>query len=47
MRKPAFGICENKGAIQLCDNHIADQCLCFRYIDSKIALFSQSEMLIL
>ena len=32
MRKPAFCICENKGADQLCSNCTADQCLCFRYI---------------
>ena len=27
MRKPAFFICENKGADQLCGNPAADQCL--------------------
>ena len=32
MRKPAFGMCENKDADQLHDNRSADQCLCFRYI---------------
>ena len=31
MRKPAFCICENKDADQLCGNHTADQRLCFRY----------------
>ena len=35
MRKPAFCICENKDADQLCGNHEADQCLCFRYMDWK------------
>ena len=25
-------------------SHAADQCLCFRYIDSTISLFSESEM---
>ena len=29
MRKPAFCICENKDADQLCGNHEADQRLCF------------------
>ena len=33
-RKPAFCICENKGADQLCSNCIADQRLCFRYLVS-------------
>ena len=33
MRNPAFCISENKGADQLCGNHVADQCLCFLYID--------------
>ena len=32
MRKPAFGICEIKGADQLRD-HAADQRLCFSYFD--------------
>ena len=39
MRKPAFCICENKDANQLRGNREADQRLCFRYIDRKIALF--------
>ena len=34
MRKPAFCICENKDADQLCGNRTSDQRLCFRYIDS-------------
>ena len=38
MRKPAFGICENKDADQLRGNREADQCLWFRYIDSTIPL---------
>ena len=38
MRKPAFGICENKDADQLRGNREADQRLCFRYTDSTIPL---------
>ena len=37
-RKPAFCICEIKGADQLHSNRAADQRLCFRYIDSTIPL---------
>ena len=44
MRKPAFCICENKDADQLCGNHEADQRLCFGYIDSTIPLLSKSEI---
>ena len=44
MRKPAFCICENKGADQLCGNRTADQCLCFRYIGSTIPLLPKSEI---
>ena len=54
MRKPAFCICENKGADQLrgnreadqrlCFHREADQRLCFHYIDSTIPLLSKSEM---
>ena len=36
MRKPAFCICENKDADQLCGNRKADQRLCFRCTDSTI-----------
>ena len=43
MRKPAFCICENKDADQLCGNRTADQRLCFRYIDSTIPLLPKSE----
>ena len=39
MRKPAFCICEKKGADQLRGSHAADQHLCFRYIDSKSLSF--------
>ena len=39
MRKPAFCICENKDADQLCGNCEADQRLCFRCIASKILFF--------
>ena len=38
MRKPAFCICENKGADQLRGNREADRRLCFRYTDSAISL---------
>ena len=44
MRKPTFCICENKGADQLRGNREADQCLCFRYIDSTISLLSKSKI---
>ena len=37
MRKPAFCICENKGANKLhCPIREANQRLCFRYIDSVV-----------
>ena len=45
MRKPTFCICENKDADQLRGNREADQRLCFRYIESAIALLSESEIL--
>ena len=35
MRKPAFGICENKDADQLRGDREADQRLCFRYTDNS------------
>ena len=38
MRKPAFCICKNKDADQLCSNGEADQRLCFCYKDSTIPL---------
>ena len=41
MIKPTFCICENKDADQLLGNGKADQCLCFRYIDSTIPLLSK------
>ena len=44
MRKPAFCICENKGADQLRGNREADQRLCFRYTDSTIPLLSKYEI---
>ena len=44
MSKPAFCICENKGAAQLHSNCAADQCLCFHYIDSTIPLLPKSEI---
>ena len=44
MRKPAFCICENKGADQQCGNRTADQRHCFHYIDSTIPLLPKSEI---
>ena len=44
MRKPTFGICENKDADHLHGNREADQRLCFPYIDSTIPLISKSEI---
>ena len=44
MRKPAFCICENKDADQLRFNREADQCLCFRYIDSIIPVLPNDEI---
>ena len=44
MRKPAFCICENKGADQLCSNRTADQCLCFRFTNRTIPLLPKSEI---
>ena len=43
MKKPAFCMCENKGADQLSGDRTADQCLCFPYIDSTIPLFPESK----
>ena len=42
MRKPFFGIGENKDADQLRGNREPDQRLCFRYTDSTIPLFPKS-----
>ena len=44
MSKQTFCICKNKDADQLRGNREADQCLCFRYIDSTIPLLSESEI---
>ena len=44
VRKPEFCICENKDADQLRGNRKADQRLCFRYTDSKIALLPISKI---
>ena len=44
VRKPAFCICENKDADQLCGKREADQRLCFHYTDSTIPLLSKSEI---
>ena len=44
MRKSDFCICENKDADQLHSNREADQCLCFRYIDTTIPLLPKSEI---
>ena len=42
MRKPAFCICQNKDADQVCGNPEADQGLCFRFSDSTIPLLPKS-----
>ena len=44
MRKPAFCICENKGADYLRGKRAADQRLYFRYICSTILLLSESKI---
>ena len=44
MRKPDFGICENKDADQVRGNREADQRLCFRYTDSTISLLPEYEI---
>ena len=44
MRKPAFCICDNKGADQLHGIRTADQRLCFCYIESTIPLLPRSEL---
>ena len=44
VRKPDFRICENKDADQLRGHREADQCLCFRHLDSTIPLLSKSEI---
>ena len=44
IRKPAFCICENKDADQLCGNREADQRLCFPYTDSTFSLLPKSEI---
>ena len=44
MRKPAFCICENKGAAQLRCCREADQRLCFRHMDDIITLLAKSEI---
>ena len=44
MRIPASCICENKCADQLHGDLAADQCLCFRYLDSKISPLPKSKI---
>ena len=44
MRKPAFCICENKGADQLRGYREADQHLCFCFTDGTIPPLSKSEI---
>ena len=34
---------KTKGADQLCGNGTADQCLCFRFIDSTIPILPKSD----
>ena len=41
IRKPAFRICENKGADKLYSSYETDQRLCFRYMDSAIPLLTK------
>ena len=47
MRKADFYPCENKGADQLYSNCTADQCLCFRYMDSTIRYMDSTIPLLL
>ena len=44
MRKPAFCIWKNNGAVQLGGDSAADQRLCFCYIDSTIPLLLKTEI---
>ena len=44
VRKPAFCICENKDAEQLCGKREADQRLRFRYTDNTIPPLFMSEI---
>ena len=44
MKKPAFCICQNKGADQLWGNGPADQHLYFRYIDFTVPLLHKSKI---
>ena len=44
MSKPAFCICEIKGADQVRDNRAADQHFCFRFIDSAILLLPKFDI---
>ena len=44
MRRPVFGICENKGTDQLHHSRAAHQHLCFCYIDSIAPLIPKSEI---
>ena len=44
IRKQTFSICENKNADQLRGDREADQCLCFRHIDSTFSLLSKPEI---
>ena len=44
MRKPTICICENKDADQLRGNRVADQPLCFRYLDSTVPLLLKSKI---
>ena len=44
MRKPAFCICENKGADKLRGKRAADQHRSFCYIDSTVLLLPKSKI---
>ena len=44
VRKPVFAHAKNEGADQLRVNNVADQRLCFRYIDSTIPVLPKSQI---
>ena len=44
MRKPVFAYAKTKGGNQLHGNRLADQRLCFRYMNSTIPLLPKSEI---
>ena len=44
IRAASFCICKNKDTDQLCGKCTADQCLCFRFMDSSIPLLHISRI---